>query len=126
MRATGVCVPARVGAGRGMRHGTTTARGALIVVCAMFGVTVGATGAVARGCGERSGGDAGHIGTGTPARDLEAVRIAVGERTLTYLGFSYGTIIGMTYAQMFPTAVRAMVLDGPPNYWQSTLDYAHS
>src|SRR5260221_358647 len=42
-----------------------------------------------------------------------------------YLGYSYGTILGMTYAQMFPPTVGAMVLDGPPDYWLPMLDYAH-
>jgi pimeloyl-ACP methyl ester carboxylesterase len=81
--------------------------------------------AFARGCVDRAGEFAGQVGTRNSARDLEAIRIAIGEPRLTYLGFSYGTILGMTYAQMFPSAVRAMVLDGPPDYWQSELDYAH-
>jgi pimeloyl-ACP methyl ester carboxylesterase len=82
--------------------------------------------AFARGCVERSGAYAGQVGTRNSARDLEAIRIALGEPTITYLGFSYGTILGMTYAQMFPGAVRAMVLDGPPDYWLPQLDYAHA
>ncbi|MEX1008950.1 MAG: alpha/beta hydrolase [Acidimicrobiia bacterium] len=81
--------------------------------------------AFARGCTERSGAYAGQIGTRNSARDLEAIRIALGEPTLNYLGFSYGTVLGMTYAQMFPTAVRAMVLDAPPDYWLGQLAYAH-
>lgn len=82
--------------------------------------------AFARGCVERGGAYAGQVGTRNSARDLEAIRIALGEQKLTYLGFSYGSVLGMTYAQMFPSGVRAMVLDGPPDYWQSSLDYAHA
>jgi pimeloyl-ACP methyl ester carboxylesterase len=46
------------------------------------------------------------------ARDMDAVRAAVGDPKLTYLGYSYGTLLGAVYAQLFPTHVRAMVLDG--------------
>ncbi len=46
------------------------------------------------------------------ARDLEAIRVAIGDSQLTYMGFSYGTQIGQEYARLFPTKVRAMVLDG--------------
>src|SRR5262249_17493966 len=46
------------------------------------------------------------------ARDIDAIRRAVGDRKLNYLGFSYGTLLGATYAQLFPTNIRVMVLDG--------------
>jgi pimeloyl-ACP methyl ester carboxylesterase len=52
-----------------------------------------------------------HIGTRDVAKDLEGIRRALGE-PLNYIGYSYGTQIGQQYAQMFPTNVRAMVLDG--------------
>jgi pimeloyl-ACP methyl ester carboxylesterase len=53
-----------------------------------------------------------HLGTDDVARDMEAIRRALGDDQLSYLGFSYGTQIGQTYAEMFPQRVRAMVLDG--------------
>jgi pimeloyl-ACP methyl ester carboxylesterase len=53
-----------------------------------------------------------HMGTANVARDLDRIRIAVGERTLTYFGLSYGTLLGALYANMYPSRVRAMVLDG--------------
>ncbi len=53
-----------------------------------------------------------HVGTRNVARDLEAIRRALGEGPLNYMGFSYGTQIGQYYAEMFPDQVRAMVLDG--------------
>jgi len=52
-----------------------------------------------------------YLGTVDVARDLERLRIALGNAGLTYMGQSYGTLIGETYAEMFPTHVRAMVLD---------------
>ena len=79
-----------------------------------------------RGCKERMGAYARQVGTRNSARDLEAIRIALGEPTLNYLGYSYGTVLGMTYAQMFPATVRAMVLDGPPDYWLASLDYSYA
>jgi pimeloyl-ACP methyl ester carboxylesterase len=56
-----------------------------------------------------------HIGTDDTARDLEAIRLAVGDDELSYIGFSYGTFIGQRYLALFPTHVRAMVLDGVVN-----------
>lgn len=56
-----------------------------------------------------------HIGTADVARDLEAIRLALGDEDLNYLGFSYGTHIGQLYAAMYPTRIRAMVLDGVVN-----------
>jgi pimeloyl-ACP methyl ester carboxylesterase len=53
-----------------------------------------------------------HLGTMSSARDLERIRQAVGDDKLTYLGFSYGTSLGATYADLFPDKVRALVLDG--------------
>ena len=46
------------------------------------------------------------------ARDIDAVRVAVGDPKLTYLGYSYGTLLGAVYAQIYPQNVRAAVLDG--------------
>lgn len=53
-----------------------------------------------------------HLGTESVARDLDRIREAIGDETLSYVGFSYGTLIGAMYAQLFPTHVRALVLDG--------------
>jgi pimeloyl-ACP methyl ester carboxylesterase len=51
------------------------------------------------------------VGSVDAARDMERLRIALGDNGLTYMGQSYGTLLGLTYASMFPTHVRAMVLD---------------
>jgi len=53
-----------------------------------------------------------YVGTVDTARDLDRIRAALGDAKLTFIGHSYGTLLGATYAQMFPTHVRAMVLDG--------------
>lgn len=53
-----------------------------------------------------------YVGTKNVARDMESIRQALGEDKLTYLGYSYGTAIGATYADMYPNKVRAFVLDG--------------
>lgn len=63
-------------------------------------------------CAELSGPLLRHISTADTARDLDYLRQLLGQRMLTYLGWSYGTFIGQTYANMFPGRVRAMVLDG--------------
>jgi pimeloyl-ACP methyl ester carboxylesterase len=52
------------------------------------------------------------VGTRNTVRDLDALRGALGDRKLTYVGYSYGTTIGIEYGTMFPTHIRAMVLDG--------------
>ncbi len=53
-----------------------------------------------------------YVGTVNAAKDMDVLRAAVGESSLTYLGKSYGTVLGASYAQQFPSRVRAMVLDG--------------
>lgn len=52
-----------------------------------------------------------HLSTADVARDLDVLRQAVGDKQLSYLGTSYGTLLGATYANLFPGRVRAMVLD---------------
>ncbi len=63
-------------------------------------------------CTKRNDTTLPYLSTDAVARDLDALRAAVGDDRLTYLGFSYGTLIGSIYADMFPDHVRAMVLDG--------------
>ncbi len=53
-----------------------------------------------------------YVGTNNAARDLDALREALGDDQLSYVGFSYGTRLGATYAELFPDRVRALVLDG--------------
>ncbi len=63
-------------------------------------------------CVRRSGDRLRHISTADTVRDLDVLRAALGEEQLTYVGYSYGTLIGARYAEAFPTRVRALVLDG--------------
>ena len=53
-----------------------------------------------------------HIDTISAARDLDILRAVDGQQTLTYLGFSYGTYLGATYAELFPANTGRLVLDG--------------
>ncbi|KRF37277.1 alpha/beta hydrolase [Nocardioides sp. Soil805] len=55
---------------------------------------------------------AAHVSTIEAARDMDVLRAALGESTLTYLGASYGTKLGATYAELFPERVGRLVLDG--------------
>lgn len=68
--------------------------------------------AYAEACGRRNDGTIAYLSTDAVVSDLERIRQALGDEGLTYLGFSYGTLIGSLYAERFPDRVRAMVLDG--------------
>ena len=76
--------------------------------------------ALATGCSRLSGALASHISTVESARDMDILRAALGEQTLSYLGFSYGTKLGATYAQLFPQRVGRFVLDGAVDVSLST------
>lgn len=65
-----------------------------------------------RQCARQAGDLLAHVSTADNARDLDLLRQAVGEETLSYYGTSYGTFLGATYINMFPGRVRAAVLDG--------------
>ena len=66
----------------------------------------------AAGCQQRSARVLPFVDTVSAAKDMDLIRIALGDAKLTYLGFSYGTFLGQTYAHLFPTNVRALALDG--------------
>jgi pimeloyl-ACP methyl ester carboxylesterase len=67
---------------------------------------------VADGCAGKYGDALGVFNTVNTARDMDRVRQAIGDDKLTYLGYSYGTTLGSTYAELFPGKIRALVLDG--------------
>jgi pimeloyl-ACP methyl ester carboxylesterase len=52
-----------------------------------------------------------HYSTANTARDMDVIRVAMGDAQISYLGVSYGTYLGAVYANLFPERVRAMVLD---------------
>ncbi len=53
-----------------------------------------------------------HVATNDAARDMDAIRQALGEQTISYFGFSYGSELGAVWSTLFPDTVRAAVLDG--------------
>jgi pimeloyl-ACP methyl ester carboxylesterase len=67
---------------------------------------------LASSCAQRGGRIGDHMSTADVARDLDALRQAVGDGKLNYVGWSYGTMIGQTYANMFPDRVGRMIIDG--------------
>jgi pimeloyl-ACP methyl ester carboxylesterase len=73
---------------------------------------VSALRAVAAACASSNGDLLAQVSTVDAARDMDALRAAMGETRLNYLGFSYGTYLGALYAALFPDRVRAIVLDG--------------
>lgn len=72
-----------------------------------------------RGCIDGAGALAGHVSTTESARDMDILRAAVGSGSLHFYGASYGTLLGATYADLFPRRVGAMVLDGAIDPTQS-------
>ncbi|WP_413757771.1 alpha/beta hydrolase [Streptomyces sp. MMBL 11-3] len=66
----------------------------------------------AEACGRRSAKVLRHVSTVEAARDMDVVRAALGDEKLTYVGASYGTFLGATYAGLFPERVGRLVLDG--------------
>ncbi len=70
------------------------------------------TRAYGEACLTNSGDLARHMSTVEAAKDMDVLRAALGDRQLDYLGASYGTLLGATYADLFPSHVRRMVLDG--------------
>jgi pimeloyl-ACP methyl ester carboxylesterase len=80
--------------------------------------------AFAAQCVRDSGALLAHLGTVDAARDLDRIRQALGDPQLTFIGHSYGTLLGAIYAEEFPTHVRAMVLDGAIDPALTTTRYA--
>ncbi|MDK7741939.1 alpha/beta hydrolase [Helcobacillus massiliensis] len=63
-------------------------------------------------CAQNSGDILPYMDTFSSARDMDVIRAALGEDKLDYLGFSYGTFLGATYAELFPDTTGHFVLDG--------------
>ncbi|MDX2544115.1 alpha/beta hydrolase [Streptomyces sp. WI04-05B] len=66
----------------------------------------------AEGCGSSSPALLRHVSTVEAARDMDILRALLGDERLTYVGASYGTFLGATYAGLFPDRVGRLVLDG--------------
>lgn len=63
-------------------------------------------------CASNTGDLLGHVDTVSAAKDMDVIRAVLGDAQLDYLGFSYGTFLGATYADLFPRNVGRFVLDG--------------
>lgn len=77
-------------------------------------------------CVKKSGDILAHLSTANVARDLDLLRAAVGDSKLNYYGLSYGTVIGATYASMYPGKGRALLLDSPVDaqtYYDRPFEY---
>ena len=68
--------------------------------------------ALDRACRERGGAIRDHMSTANVARDMDVLRDLVGDARLNYYGVSYGSYLGVTYANLFPGRFRALVVDG--------------
>jgi pimeloyl-ACP methyl ester carboxylesterase len=77
---------------------------------------------IGEGCGAKFPDTLGLFSTEQAARDMDAIRAALGEEKLNYLGFSYGTLLGAVYANLFPQRIRAMVLDGAVDPQQGPIE----
>ena len=71
--------------------------------------------AAANLCIESMGSVGGLLHSEYVARDMDVIRRALGAEQISYLGFSYGSALGVWYATLFPESVRAMVVDGADN-----------
>jgi pimeloyl-ACP methyl ester carboxylesterase len=71
--------------------------------------------AVADECTATEGDRIGHLGTTEVAHDVEVIRRAIGEERISFVGLSYGTLVGQLWADRYPGSVRALVLDGVIN-----------
>jgi pimeloyl-ACP methyl ester carboxylesterase len=80
--------------------------------------------AFAAQCKQATGPLLADVGTVDTARDLDRIREAIGDAQLTFIGNSYGTLLGASYAELFPTHVRAMVLDSAIDPALTTVQYA--
>ena len=68
--------------------------------------------ALARSCRRMTGPLLMHVGAPATVRDMEAIRRAIGDGKLNWLGLSYGTLLGAEYAYRYPRRVRTLALDG--------------
>ncbi|MER0241207.1 alpha/beta hydrolase [Streptomyces sp. HSW2009] len=79
---------------------------------------------VARKCKTKQGDKLRHISTRNTARDLDVIRAVLGQKKISYLGYSYGTYLGAVYMQMFPSRVDRFVLDSavdPQRVWRGMI-----
>ncbi|MEU1575280.1 alpha/beta hydrolase [Streptomyces collinus] len=79
---------------------------------------------VAEKCDKKQGDKLRHITTRNTARDMDVIRAVLGEKKISYLGYSYGTYLGAVYTQMFPKRTDRFVLDSavdPARIWRGMI-----
>ncbi|KUM72437.1 alpha/beta hydrolase [Streptomyces curacoi] len=79
---------------------------------------------VAEKCYAKQGDKLRHITTRNTARDMDVIRAVLGEKKISYLGYSYGTYLGAVYTQMFPKRSDRFVLDSavdPARIWRGMI-----
>ncbi|KUH39776.1 MULTISPECIES: alpha/beta hydrolase [Streptomyces] len=91
-----------------------------------FGKDVAWARDVADKCREKAGGTLPHITTRNTARDMDLLRAVLGEKKISYVGYSYGTYLGAVYAQLFPGRADRFVLDSavdPARAWRGMIQW---
>ncbi|WP_328837564.1 alpha/beta hydrolase [Streptomyces europaeiscabiei] len=81
---------------------------------------------VANKCEKKAGGTLRHITTRNTARDMDLIRAILGEKKISYLGYSYGTYLGAVYTQLFPRRADRFVLDSavePARAWRGMIQW---
>ena len=81
---------------------------------------------VANKCKEKSGDTLPHITTRNTARDMDLIRAILGEKKISYVGYSYGTYLGAVYTQLFPGRADRFVLDSavdPARAWRGMIQW---
>ncbi|WP_192810134.1 alpha/beta hydrolase [Actinomadura rudentiformis] len=81
-----------------------------------FGNLKAYQGKLYKACRKKTGLLYDFLGAGSVARDMDAIRAALGAQKVSYYGRSYGTWLGQRYAEMFPKRVKRMTLDGAMNH----------
>jgi pimeloyl-ACP methyl ester carboxylesterase len=81
---------------------------------------------VGESCLNKTGALLNHVDTISAVKDMEAVRVALGDGPLNYMGFSYGTQLGAQYAAIYPKNIRAMILDAVADHSDRETTFAVS
>ena len=71
-----------------------------------------------KACADTMGEHAKYINTPQTAADMNNILDALGQRDMIYWGFSYGTLLGQTYAGLYPERTKRVIIDGVVNQWQ--------
>jgi pimeloyl-ACP methyl ester carboxylesterase len=71
-----------------------------------------------KACADTMGEHAKYVNTPQTAADMNNILDALGQRDMIYWGFSYGTLLGQTYAGLYPERAKRVIIDGVVNQWQ--------